>query len=431
VTHDVFISYSNHDKAVADALCATLESRKIRCWIAPRDIIPGVDYAAALIENLSSSRLLVLIFSRESNNSAHVSREVERAVSKEIPIIPLRIENVTPSKAMEYYLSTPHWLDALTPPLEKHLQTLADTIQIFLENKKEEPSIENHQEGRLESSSKKPEESLFENSFASGDVFGSIEQTTSSSKAFVRPPTSIDTQVTSVNTSSQCAFDYVPMGIANIKLSDQSQLKVMANSLVFLGTRGMFMGLPCDLYGQESVVLFEEMKLLKLEKDKAIALMLDDRTLSLTPPYASACALFAPTIKERLNWERIDQVSFDYSSNYEPPIAKATVRDVIGQSFKTPAESILFVEKYDWKWKSGVDLESGGFLPFKKMKQLQIMDNSKNTNTPVNIATTGGLVIKGFVKRPFESLVYGVNALGVFRLNFQTELKSIDFNCTP
>jgi WD40 repeat protein len=139
MTHDVFISYSTRDKVIADALCATLESRKIRCWIAPRDVIPGTDYAASLIENLNGSRLMVLVFSQESNNSSHVMREVERAVSKGIPIIPLRIENVTPTKAMEYYLSAPHWLDALTPPLEKHLQRLADTVQTLLQSSTEKP----------------------------------------------------------------------------------------------------------------------------------------------------------------------------------------------------------------------------------------------------------------------------------------------------
>lgn len=139
MAHDVFISYSAHDKAVADALCATLESRKIRCWIAPRDVLPGTDYATALINGLSDSRLMVLVFSNEANKSNHVMREVERAVSKAIPIIPLRIENVTPTKAMEYYLSTPHWLDAITPPLEKHLQKLADTVQTLLAVENEKP----------------------------------------------------------------------------------------------------------------------------------------------------------------------------------------------------------------------------------------------------------------------------------------------------
>jgi hypothetical protein len=138
MTYDVFISYSNRDKIIADAACATLESQKIRCWIAPRDIVPGTDYAESLIQNLSNSRVMVLVFSQESNKSKHVMREVERAVSKGIPIIPLRIEDISPTKAMEYYLSSPHWLDALTPPLEKHLEKLAQTVQTLLQTNNEE-----------------------------------------------------------------------------------------------------------------------------------------------------------------------------------------------------------------------------------------------------------------------------------------------------
>src|SRR5665648_437323 len=33
VAHDVFISYSHRDKAVADAVCAGLEAARIRCWV--------------------------------------------------------------------------------------------------------------------------------------------------------------------------------------------------------------------------------------------------------------------------------------------------------------------------------------------------------------------------------------------------------------
>jgi hypothetical protein len=132
MAHDVFISYSAEDKPTADAVCATLEARRIRCWIAPRDILPGVSYAEALIDAIGQSRLMVLVFSSHSNKSPHVMREVERAASNGIAILPLRIEDVTPSKSMGYFISRTHWLDALTPPLEKHLQQLADTVQLLL-----------------------------------------------------------------------------------------------------------------------------------------------------------------------------------------------------------------------------------------------------------------------------------------------------------
>ncbi len=139
MAHDIFISYASRDKVVADAVCATLESRKIRCWIAPRDVLAGQPYAESILDGISRSRVFVLVFSSDSNISQQVLREVERAVSKGIPILPFRIEDVEPTKSMELFLSATHWLDALTPPLERHLQRLADTVEMLLTSETEMP----------------------------------------------------------------------------------------------------------------------------------------------------------------------------------------------------------------------------------------------------------------------------------------------------
>jgi Tol biopolymer transport system component len=139
MAHDIFISYSTGDKPSADAICAALESRGIRCWIAPRDVLPGEEYAAAIVSALHKSRVMVLVFSSGANQSQQVLREVERGVSGGLPIIPLRIENVPPSAAMEYYISSRHWLDALTPPLEQHLVHLADTVKLLLSRTPDSP----------------------------------------------------------------------------------------------------------------------------------------------------------------------------------------------------------------------------------------------------------------------------------------------------
>jgi formylglycine-generating enzyme required for sulfatase activity len=125
--HDVFISHSSKDKVVADAVCAMLEAAGIRCWIAPRDIFPGANWGEAIIDALSTSKAMVLIFSANSNESGQVVREVERAINKNIPVIPFRIENVPLSKAMEYFISTAHWLDAF-PLYEKHLAVLSQRL---------------------------------------------------------------------------------------------------------------------------------------------------------------------------------------------------------------------------------------------------------------------------------------------------------------
>src|SRR5260221_2238702 len=75
---------------------------------------------------------MMLIFSSKANRSNQVKREVELAVHHGIPIIPFRIEDVPPNRALEYFISAPHWLDALTPPLEQHLKHLASTIRMLL-----------------------------------------------------------------------------------------------------------------------------------------------------------------------------------------------------------------------------------------------------------------------------------------------------------
>lgn len=132
MAHDVFISYSSHDKPVADAVCATLESRKVRCWIAPRDVPAGQTWAGALIEAIDASRVLVLVLSDGSNRSQQVLREVGEAVDKGIAVLPFRIEEVQPSGDMGYYIRSIHWLDAITPPVEQHLGTLAGKVQALL-----------------------------------------------------------------------------------------------------------------------------------------------------------------------------------------------------------------------------------------------------------------------------------------------------------
>lgn len=137
MSHDVFISYSFKDKEIADAICNVLESEQIRCWIAPRDVLPGVEWGEAIVEAIAQAKIMVLVFSAAANRSQQVLREVERAVNKNVIIIPFRIENVLPTKSMEYFLYSTHWLDALTPDIDKHIEQLKDTV-IKLRNSKEQ-----------------------------------------------------------------------------------------------------------------------------------------------------------------------------------------------------------------------------------------------------------------------------------------------------
>jgi hypothetical protein len=131
MSHDVFISYSSKDKPIADAVCAGLEAKGLRCWIAPRDILPGADWGSAIIDAITGSKVMVLIFSGNANSSPQIKREVERAVAKGVKLLPFRVEDVPMSKSLEYFISTPHWLDALSRPVEGHIAKLAETIRVL------------------------------------------------------------------------------------------------------------------------------------------------------------------------------------------------------------------------------------------------------------------------------------------------------------
>ena len=124
MAHEVFISYSQPDRACAFEMVALLEAQGISCWIAPRDIAPSADWAAEIMDAISSARTMILIFSAHSNHSPQVRREVERAVHKELSILPFRIEDVLPSKSLEFFLSTQHWMDAFPPPRDPHYARL-------------------------------------------------------------------------------------------------------------------------------------------------------------------------------------------------------------------------------------------------------------------------------------------------------------------
>lgn len=126
---DVFVSYASADRDVAFRIVGYLEEQGIRCWVAPRDVGPGVEYGQAIIDAIGEVRALVLVLSDQSNESQFVRKEVERAVSKTKPVLPVRIREVTPSGALEFYISSAQWVDAWKSPMEQHLGPLVAAIK--------------------------------------------------------------------------------------------------------------------------------------------------------------------------------------------------------------------------------------------------------------------------------------------------------------
>jgi TIR domain len=141
MARDIFISYSQPDRACAFELVARLEGAGLNCWIAPRDIAPSADWAAEIMDAICAARAMILVFSASSNQSPQVRREVERAVHRQLCILPFRIEDVLPSKSLEFFLSAQHWMDAFPPPREPHYARLCNYLKSQLTSQPELPSV--------------------------------------------------------------------------------------------------------------------------------------------------------------------------------------------------------------------------------------------------------------------------------------------------
>jgi hypothetical protein len=125
----VFISHSSADRAVAERACAYLEKNGVACWMAPRDVTPGKNYGAAIIDAIDECEVFVLVLSSQSNKSRQVVREVERAASTDSVILPFRIEDVQPSRDIAFYVSAAHWLDAVKEPVDEQFDELLTAIR--------------------------------------------------------------------------------------------------------------------------------------------------------------------------------------------------------------------------------------------------------------------------------------------------------------
>jgi hypothetical protein len=126
-----FVSYESSDRAAADAVCRALEARQLPCFIAPRDILPGRNYAEAITLAIEHARVLVLVLSSNAAHSEHVLREVELAARNRVTIVPFRIGAVS-SKALDYFLAGAHYFDASSGPVAQHAETFAERVATLL-----------------------------------------------------------------------------------------------------------------------------------------------------------------------------------------------------------------------------------------------------------------------------------------------------------
>ncbi|MCR5203977.1 MAG: toll/interleukin-1 receptor domain-containing protein [Lachnospiraceae bacterium] len=110
---EVFISHSSKDKDISEKVLSFFEDKGISCWMAPRDIVPGTDWATAISTAITATKVFVLIYTANSAESSQVAREVTLAESKQgIFVVPYKTDDTPLKGSFEYYLTGSHFIIA-------------------------------------------------------------------------------------------------------------------------------------------------------------------------------------------------------------------------------------------------------------------------------------------------------------------------------
>lgn len=132
MSHNVFISFSSKDNETALSIYEGLSHRAVKCWISSRHVSPGGNYMNEIVSALTSSSVMVLIYSKNANLSKEIERELALAGQHQLTVIPLKIDDVVPSGAFIYSLATSQWVEVF-PNIENTLDTVATTITAITE----------------------------------------------------------------------------------------------------------------------------------------------------------------------------------------------------------------------------------------------------------------------------------------------------------
>ncbi|MFH1076993.1 MAG: toll/interleukin-1 receptor domain-containing protein, partial [Pseudomonadota bacterium] len=132
---EVFISYSTKNSELAQFLCNQLEGSGAACWISPRDIPSGQNWANSIVNGITDAKLTLLLVSEASLASEEVAKEIDLANGMRKTMLPVRIENVTLKGAFLYHLSNKQSVDALGDDKFTRFNSTTETVLALLNKK--------------------------------------------------------------------------------------------------------------------------------------------------------------------------------------------------------------------------------------------------------------------------------------------------------
>ena len=110
----VFISSAQSDLSLAKELLEAIAKSGLRPWLDTAEVQTGERWEEELENELRSARVLVLVLTPESANSAWTNFTVGAAIADGKVIIPVLSEDMDPDD-MPTFLRTLQWIKASTP----------------------------------------------------------------------------------------------------------------------------------------------------------------------------------------------------------------------------------------------------------------------------------------------------------------------------
>jgi hypothetical protein len=134
MTNRIFLSYRRQDRIITEALVNTLKAHGLHVWW-DDDIEGGENWRESIVENLTNSDMMVILFSEAANASKELKKELAVADSMDKVIVPVLIEDIKPKGHYLYELQHRNWIQIHPEPIDKlerlvkKLSAMADRIQ--------------------------------------------------------------------------------------------------------------------------------------------------------------------------------------------------------------------------------------------------------------------------------------------------------------
>ena len=133
--HDVFISFSFSDQAIAENIVNLLISEYgITSWICTQEIVGGESYKDLIPDAIDVCKAVVLVQSESSIASKEVPKEIGMALEEQKIIIPFRIDTTPLKGRLRYDLNSVNYIDATEPSFEERVRELAVGIKKMISN---------------------------------------------------------------------------------------------------------------------------------------------------------------------------------------------------------------------------------------------------------------------------------------------------------